>query len=257
MIAPVARWCEGLHGRAPIKEALGSIVTALKAEAAALSRAPLDCSRRTTSVVYDTVKVSSGTALEQSYARALLGDCLGKAKPGLVWYKSAAGAGIAPALDRFHAQRQLAELAVLPLTADGRSTDVLELHFSARPGPVQQALLNIIAGTLVRTWANRTPGLYMEACLRTRPAGRPAAPSSQLLSMDNPAQLSRAEYRVCLMLSEGRGTERVQAQLGISKSTLRTHLRNIYAKTGTNTLNELVRQLVPPEPARRQTGSAA
>ncbi|MEX0302382.1 MAG: helix-turn-helix transcriptional regulator [Leisingera sp.] len=185
-----------------------------------------------------------GPPLDRSFARSVLGGYLDKAKPGLIWYKSMNDQEADPALDRFHAARRLAELAVIPLSLGKRHTDFLELHFASRPGAVQQALLNIVSDTLVRTWTNRSPGLYTEACLTERRLRRNAEVEAHLLSMENPAQLSRAEYRVCVLLSKGQPAKRVQTDLGISKSTLRTHLRNIYAKTRTSNLTELVYHLV-------------
>lgn len=245
MIAPVARWCECLHGCAPFKDALGSLTSAINGAAAAVCRLPVNGGQSAGAVYYDSAAGRRGVrVLDRSYAQAVLGTYLDKAKPGLIWYKSMSGQGADPALENFHAARKLAELAVIPLTSGGRTADFLELHFASRPGAVQQALLNMISDTLVHTWENRAPGLYMEACLNNRRAGRSAAIQAHLLSMGNPAQLSRAEYRVCVLLSKGQQADRVQSQLGISKSTLRTHLRNIYAKTGTRNLSELVYQLV-------------
>nr|WP_254604221.1 helix-turn-helix transcriptional regulator [Leisingera sp. ANG59] len=189
-----------------------------------------------------------------------MGSYLDKAKPGAIWYKSMSDEAADPVLDRFHNSRKLVELAVIPLSSGKQHADFLELHFPTRPGAVQQALLNIISGTLVRTWTNRSPGLYAEACLKERRATRDAGVQAHLLSMDNPAQLSRAEYRVCVLLSKGQTAKRVQADLGISKSTLRTHLRNIYAKTQTGNMSELVYQLVSVDSFSGRTprrGSAA
>ena len=245
MIAPIARWCECLHGCAPFRDALRALAAAINGEAAAVCRVSTGKGRASGSVFFDAAAgEGNGPALDRSFARAVLGGYLDKAKPGLIWYKSMSDQDSDPALDRFHASRRLAELAVIPLSSGRRHTDFLELHFSSRPGAVQQALLNIISDTLVRTWTNRSPGLYTEACLSERRLRRNAEVEAHLLSMENPAQLSRAEYRVCVLLSKGQPAKRVQSDLGISKSTLRTHLRNIYAKTRTSNLTELVYHLV-------------
>lgn len=245
MIAPIARWCECLHGCVPFRDALSALAAAIKGEAAAVCRVSTGKGRASGSVFYDTAATEGkGPPLDRSYARSVLGSYLDKAKPGMIWYKSMSDEETDPALERFHGARRLTELAVLPLFSDSRHADFLELHFAARPGAVQQALLNIISGTLVHTWANRSPGLFTEASLKERRLRRNAAVTAHLLSMENPAQLSRAEYRVCVLLSKGQPAKRVQSNLGISKSTLRTHLRNIYAKTGACNLTELVYHLV-------------
>ncbi|TNC63599.1 helix-turn-helix transcriptional regulator [Rubellimicrobium roseum] len=61
-----------------------------------------------------------------------------------------------------------------------------------------------------------------------------------LLSVSNPARLSRAEFRVCVLLSKGLNTSSVCSELSISISTLRTHLRNIFAKTKVTSMAELL-----------------
>lgn len=254
MIAPIARWCECLHGCAPFRDALSGLAAAIKGEAAAICRVSAGKGRASGSVFYDRAAGSgNGLPLERSFACSVLGSYLDKAKPGLIWYKSMSDEAADPALDRFHSDRKLVELAVIPLSSGEQHTDFLELHFATRPGAVQQALLNIISGTLVRTWTNRSPGLYAEACLKERRVARNAEVAAHLLSMENPAQLSRAEYRVCVLLSKGQPAKRVQSDLGISKSTLRTHLRNIYAKTRTRNMSELVYQLVSVDTFAGQT----
>lgn len=261
LIAPMARWCECLHGCAPFREALEAITIAIGAEAAAVCRVSSADRVRSGSLFYDCRPAGAGVKrLAQSFAHAVLGTYVDKAKPGMIWYKSMSGHFEDPALENFHQSRGLTDLAVIPLTSGNGATDVLEFHFARQPGPMQQALLNMIAGTFVRTWSNRAPGLYMEACLNNRRARAAAAPDALLLSMENPAQLSRAEYRVCVLLSKGQTAKRVVRQLGISNSTLRTHLRNIYAKTGAGNMSELVYRLVSMEgtaPARVDQGSAA
>jgi len=65
-----------------------------------------------------------------------------------------------------------------------------------------------------------------------------------ILSCDNPARLSRAEFRLCVFLSRGYSNESARRELGISDSTLRTHLRSVYQKTGASSLPELLYQLL-------------
>lgn len=62
--------------------------------------------------------------------------------------------------------------------------------------------------------------------------------ATPILSADNPARLSRAEYRVCLLLSYGKTVEKARQQLDVTMVTLRKHLKNIYAKIGTTCLDE-------------------
>ena len=56
--------------------------------------------------------------------------------------------------------------------------------------------------------------------------------------------LTAAESRLATMLMRGTNLTQVASDLGITRETARTHLKNIFAKTGTNRQSELVRLLV-------------
>jgi len=58
--------------------------------------------------------------------------------------------------------------------------------------------------------------------------------------------LTPAEARVAIALSEGDRPTEVAARLNISRTTVAFHLSNIYLKTGTNRQAELVAQLLQP-----------
>ncbi|MEC8795400.1 MAG: helix-turn-helix transcriptional regulator, partial [Pseudomonadota bacterium] len=95
---------------------------------------------------------------------------------------------------------------------------------------------------------NRTPGVLTESMLNRARRPQPAI-AAPILSYENPCRLSRAEYRVCLMLSRGLSKPQIQSELAITNSTMRTHLRNIYAKTGTTGQSDLIYALMSAEPA--------
>ena len=87
--------------------------------------------------------------------------------------------------------------------------------------------------------------MLTEAILRRKAAEATVEDKSQsILSHENPARLSRAEFRLCLMFSRGYSNEAAQDELAISESTLRTHLRHIYQKTGVGSHSELLYRLL-------------
>jgi DNA-binding CsgD family transcriptional regulator len=78
-----------------------------------------------------------------------------------------------------------------------------------------------------------------------------------LLDTSNPARLTRAEFRICVLFSEGWTMPDLCRQLMISPSTLRAHLRSILAKTGLATLAELLTCLPGPvEDSLQMSGRA-
>ncbi len=166
------------------------------------------------------------------------------ARPGTVWLRTAVEVEADPALALFHSRRNLRELAVINLATDQTTSDYLEMHFAEPLTPSQHALLNSLAQTLSEAWRNRTEGLFIANVLGKEETDAQPASEPDVLSHRNPARLSRAEYRVCLLLSRGLQLDAVCSELAIAKSTLRTHLRNIYAKTATENLPELLYALL-------------
>jgi DNA-binding CsgD family transcriptional regulator len=55
--------------------------------------------------------------------------------------------------------------------------------------------------------------------------------------------LTQAEARLLRILSNGHGLFEAAQELGITRNTARTHMRNIYAKVGTHRQSDLVRLL--------------
>jgi len=251
MIGAIAQWCECLHGTDPLLKALQMLADGLDAEAVVLARYGRAQCGESRAICWDSNKDSRiGGRAERGYARAVLGGFFDKARAGSLWFKSMVEDGLSADLAAFHERRRLSELIVIPLQIGERTSDMLELHFAERPRAYQQAVLNVLGPVLARTWHNRARGLFTEALLRAAP--RAALPEGvPILSMENPARLSRAEYRVCLLLSRGLTMDEVKAELTISDSTLRTHLSNLYAKTGSANAGELIYQLVSIRPFAR------
>ncbi len=69
------------------------------------------------------------------------------------------------------------------------------------------------------------------------------APGSEILGFQNPARLSRAEFRVCMLIAEGAGNAEICAALSLSESTVRAHVRTICIKTGSTDRDALLAQL--------------
>jgi DNA-binding CsgD family transcriptional regulator len=80
------------------------------------------------------------------------------------------------------------------------------------------------------------PGTVALAILRPLlpPASDPAAQLSQRYG------LTRSEIRLALALREGGTLSAVADRLGVSRETVRSHLRSVFAKTGTHRQRELV-----------------
>lgn len=257
MIGAVAQWCEGLHGQAPLLRSLQLLANGIDAEAVALVRYARSGVADGQPIAWERSAPESGGLPVKGFARSLLGGYFAGARPGSLWFRSMMDE-VAPDLVEFQAVRHLRELAGVPLDVNDRFIDTLEIHLADGPRNYQHMLLNSLAPVLSHTWKNRARGLFTEAALQRAAPRREVMSSAPVLSSENPARLSRAEYRVGLMLSRGMTVEEVKASLNIQDSTLRTHLSNLYAKTKSSNLTELVFQLVAtaaPQP-RQADGPA-
>lgn len=252
IIEATADWCDALQGGMSLRDALESLVVGLGAEAGMLVRTDAAVGRAVAVATVDRRQATSSCPLAVSYADGCFGAPFQRPRPASLWLVSAmAGetdeAGRAP-LEAWQAARGLSECAVLVLECGPRHRDHIELHFAGQIGGVVEAALAAMLPTMVRTWSQRPVGLVARMAPNRRLAARaPEAPADRpLLDISNPARLSRAEFRVCLLLSQGLSVAGVSADLGLSSATVRTHLRNIYAKTGASGLNDLMLRLLHP-----------
>ena len=147
----------------------------------------------------------------------------------------------------FQRRARITDTAVVALALEPAWADYLEIHFASGLDARSEGLLEALGGTLSRTWLRRTPGLFSEAVLAARRASGPDL-HEPLLCVANPARLSRAEFRICVLLSRCLNSASLCSELSISTSTLRAHLRSIFAKAQVASMAELVyRLLTPPE----------
>jgi len=235
VLGTIAAWCDALPKLSDPDAALRALADCLDAQTVALTRTPVSGSGsriRAHDVERDPAALISG-------ARSVMGAWFGKARPGVSWVRSSVDSPCDTQLQSFLDRRGLAELVVIPLHSAPGAQDALEIGFRSAVRPYRLALLKLLAQALARSWTPDAAHRFLDG-LSVHEALTEVAREVPILGMDNPAGLSRAEYRICLLLSTGRPVKSVQADLGISDSTLRTHLRNIYAKTGTSDLRELV-----------------
>jgi len=244
LLPAIATWCESLQGKGNLNGALREIAASIGAAAAAVTRVdPHDGSSRL--VVHDNLaRGSLLPPVQRSFAVSVLGPYLKGARAGSIWFNSAVEAEPDPALDELQARRGLRELVVVPLIVTDKSVDFIEFHFAGPLDAGQDARFKQLVETLRKTWTNRRKGLMTEAILHGRSERKASSMLSPILSINNPIGLSRAEYRVCLVLSRGLSNKRVCEELNITDSTIRTHLRNIYAKAQVSDRSELIYRLL-------------
>ncbi|EYD76717.1 transcriptional regulator, LuxR family [Rubellimicrobium mesophilum DSM 19309] len=246
LIAAIASWCECLQGRQPLLAALKHLAEGLDARAICLSRHSREAGGSVRSVIYNLPSsVRPSVEVTRSYADCVLGRYVDRPRPASVWFSSFTEGNDDPSLEVFQERARIAETVIVALALEEKWADYLEIHLPVAPGGGAQGLFNTLADTLSRTWIRRSPGLFSDAMLASRAQGHSPL-REPILSTANPARLSRAEFRVCVLLSRGLSTSSVCSELSISPSTLKAHLRSIFAKTETSSMTELLYLLLAP-----------
>ena len=240
----------------PLGEALAAISQAIGAEVAAISRDARQQGRTRLVADFDARESDREAApFKRPLAEDVLGDFYNRVRSGTVWFLSdhfSDGDFIASAsLSNWLVARGLADIVVVAIESNGLQHDYLEFHFDHALGREMKAEFDTVMPTLVRAWGGRKTGLVTQAqmderMIRARALAKEnrIKPSEPILGVSNPAKLSRAEFRVCLLLSRGLSVKAVTDELGLSESTVRSHLRSIYSKTETTGLAELVYRIL-------------
>lgn len=252
----IASWCGGLHGAMPLPDALRALSTGFGAECAALSR-HLKTEDRPRSVAATDLGSGDPQALglPRPLARDVMGYLYAKARASTLWFLSDhlddAQWQSSNTLGNWRNARDVAEVVVIVLASNAQQSDYIEFHFTRPLERSEKLEFETLLPTIVRSWAGRRTGLVTQARMDVRVArAREAVVADRfkwdapILGMANPANLSRAEFRVCLLLSRGLSVKGVTDELGLTEATVRTHLRSIYAKTETSSLAELLYRIL-------------
>ncbi|MGI9388555.1 MAG: helix-turn-helix transcriptional regulator [Boseongicola sp.] len=262
----IASWCGALHGSMSLDLALEAVSRAIGATAAALSRDARSSGKIKLVAEFDTAAGDRTiNALRAAYAPEVLTKYYNKMRGGSVWYLSEhqddSDFEMSRGLASWRLSRGIVEVVVVALESTGLQHDYLEFHFTRELQRAEREDLERVFPILVRAWYGRRTGLVTQAQMDERiQRARELAeenrisPDEPLLGYSNPARLSRAEFRVCLLLSRGLLVKAVTEELGLSEATVRSHLRSIYSKSDTTGLPDLLYRLLSSSSAELPAG---
>lgn len=248
----VSIWVEALHCHGSLLSAVRTLSELVGAQAGLLVRLSGDDGKLKKIAYHDSGSEKLLTKKCRPFALEYLSDCLGVLSPGSI--VSLQGAVRDGGIDRdtlagFHADAGLYnvyDIAVIPLQTGSGAWDFIEFQYSAEMAQHDIDLLATLAGSLARTWKSRVAGTSEKeiAKLRSRHGRRSEVGNvTQILGPSNPLELTRCEFRVCTLVKEGMLAGPIAKQLRIRNSTVRSHLRSIYSKTGTACHVELLHSL--------------
>ena len=265
LVAVTASWYEAVFGHGAISDVLGELCQVCGAEAALLVRTNSADATAIRVAAHDRGRrAAGGRPLTKSFAREHFGDLFQAARPGTVWIGSSIShpEDIGPgSLADWQRSRGTHEFVVIVLTGGNGMRDHIELHFRDRLPAQEYRSIAVLAPTMARSWAMRRVGLVAGILASARSLHKQSVGEKpgerHLLSAGNPARLSRTEFRLCLLLSQGLSASAVAEQMSLAETTVRSHLRSIYAKTEASGITDLVYRLIaqpsqdaPPRRAR-------
>lgn len=245
----IADWCESLHGGFSFSDSLRHFLITVGAEAGMIVRIAHENSNQKKFLEIDLREDDPYLPkLKRSYASCVLREYLTKAQSSRLWLSSQADDTLHlyddPSLAEWQSARSMRELIVIVLSTDAHKSEFLELHFRELATPPLYKSLEALLPTMCRAWSNRTGGLFSVALQEKCNHFSAKELDQPILSCNNPAQLSRSEFRVCMLLSTGLSIASVASELSVCIATVRSHLRAIYSKTNTSGHAELVFRLL-------------
>ena len=149
-----------------------------------------------------------------------------------------------PGMDGIEATRQIrtegGRAAVVILTGEGDDVDMARaIQAGARGMLAKTSAFGDVAAAVRRAHqaASRcTAPPRSTGCSASSAPGRSATATSSAASSGSP----RASSRCLQLMADGRSTEEIAEQLGISRHTLRTHTQNILTRLGVHSKTDAV-----------------
>lgn len=146
------------------------------------------------------------------------------------------------------ARCQFKDFAFFIVGKDKNQLDIVEIFFKDFIDETMLKSIEWCAENFARVYAGRKMGLVIEALSSRSPLIlRKRIPDEPILGLSNLSELTRAEWRVCVLITYGLNKNAIAKELGIKPATLRTHLKHIYSKTGLDCFNSLALHLIASE----------
>ena len=252
------KWTECLHGAGALRETLSDLLDLTGGRVAHLTRHCGLTGRHRTIASLDRGAREGERPMTTPLGPSLLTLSGAAARAGTLWTLADLDRAERDTLDdralRWMADRRLRDTAVIPLDRAG-----LRPRHPRTPsprGPVSATLraeLDVAATAMSAAWQRRQKGriarlLSATPAIAERLAQEASTARPSPLSPANPLGLTAAELRICVLFRNGHPAHEMAQHLKVSESTLRTHLRSIYAKAGVGGQLDLVRLLLAADP---------
>ncbi len=159
-----------------------------------------------------------------------LQENLSSSKKATVWCQTEVTA-LANSVEKHSTSAQWKEVIAVILDNTEKWTDVLEFQYQLLPTLPTYRSIGLMSQTLSNSWVNRLPGISAKRkSLRdVNDNGQGAILPTQILTHNNPHGLSRAEFRVCILVKNGMNVSDISSSLDVSASSVRKLNRPVFA----------------------------
>ncbi len=247
---------KAVQGRQPIATALDALAAYFDASAVCLSRRERGRIPLRVVQIVDHISDPRKPKLLHSFYTEVVGDTLLVLKSGTAVSMSETKHGRPENSSEFSSwllRRNISDIGIICLGSEDGAHDFLEFHFSGPVSQRWQQAKDSIGKVLAEVFHGRKPGL-LEHILMSQPNGlKPLGyetESNAILAPENVHGLTRSEWRLCILIGNGFSRDGAAKELNVTSNTIRTHLRNIYDKTGHASFHELALRLVTADEQR-------
>jgi DNA-binding CsgD family transcriptional regulator len=244
------RWTECLHGAGCLRDTLARMAQVTGATVLHLHRDCLDTGRQRTVASIDRCASKGARPLVRALGASLIDADPTNVIPGTLWTLGEMNPKrqeqLEPRVLHWMEDRRLREAAVIPLGRSQNTLDIMEI-FTVAPNSSRFATVELLAQMMATGWGRRNESHIVQLLHADRAieAGvSRSAGAENPLALSNPWGLTAAETRICALIKAGIDFAAISLHLSVSASTVRSHLRSIYAKGQVSGQVELVRRLV-------------
>lgn len=249
----LTRWTECLHGAGDLRASLALFADLTAARLVTLTRFDPKTERQRIITCFDLDAQGGKRPVIKAMAPFILNGHAIYARPGTIWTlsekDSAPHRELDPRSQDWMRARGFDEVVVILLGRNETEIDAIEFYLGNGITYADDPTFQWLVASVAEVWERRRKG-RIARLLRSVPAisdrlGQPDPTAlDDLLSLENPFKLTAAESRLCVLIQAGLTFKQISAETGVAESTVRTHLRSIYAKTGAAGQVSLMRMLM-------------
>lgn len=252
-------WTECLHGTGDLRAAMSSLSRCVRADCAVLIRAHIPSGKQRILSSYDCKAATGAFPMTRPLGLDLITIPPHRARGGSLWSlrdpSHAEDDRLDPQQHHWLTQRAIADVILVVLGHATGVIDLLEFHLPRRLDRHHYDQMDTLAQAIAFAWNRRPEGriarLMSNAPSVTRRMAPDPSSAPEALSSANPWQLTATELRICTLIRDGLAATDIVSAFGVAESTVRSHLRNIYAKAEVTGQVGLIHKLLDDQAAQR------